>query len=137
MVHSLRWQIWQLARRFQGHVLGKASFNLDLWGWIAGFDLLLIENVANQAVSLDIRYVLSARDSGKLITLARLAPFLARASLAAIRSPHVKHEALFGYLGMVMLKAVRSLGTGARRSSGGAMTVSVGWCAQAVAEPGC
>ena len=39
----------------------------------------------------------------RCITRARLAPFLARASLAAIRSPHVKHAALFGYLGMVML----------------------------------
>ena len=116
---------------FQGHVLGHTILDLGLWGRIACFDLLLIVNVTHQAVPLDLRNVLPARDSGKLIwsgataskvhTLARLAPFLARASLAAIRSPHVKHEALFGYLGMVMLKAVRSLGTGTRGSSGGVM----------------
>ena len=53
--------------RFQGHVLGQASLDLGRWGRIAGFDLPLIENVASQAVALDIRYVLPGGDSGKLM----------------------------------------------------------------------
>ena len=97
---------------FQGYVLGQIIFNLGHWDWIAGFDLLLVVNVTHQAVPLDIRNVLPAGDSSELVRSeatasevhrALLAPFLARASLAAIRSPRVKHAALFGYLGMVIL----------------------------------
>ena len=60
------------------------------------------------------------------MTLSRVAPFLAQASLPAIRSPQVKHEAQLVYFCVVMLNAVRSLGTGVREVSGEVMLMSGG-----------
>ena len=75
---------------FQGYVLGQIIFNLGLWDWIA--------HPGTPASSFGVR-----PQHRRCITRARLAPFLAPASLAAIRSPHVTHAALFGYLGTVIL----------------------------------
>ena len=52
---------------FQGYVLGQIIFTLGLWDWIAGFDLLLIVNIAHQSVPLDIRNVLPSGDSSELV----------------------------------------------------------------------